>query len=541
MVNFSCKGVSRCFSVSDTWGDGAVINIGELATKPAILAPHRPALIDPQRGISRSFGQLADRSEALARALTGPLGAGFHHRVAALSQNCIELFELYLACAKSGSLLFPLNWRFSASQVAQALTDAEPTVVFFESDLRSVIDEIRGEVPAAHWVEWSPGKDSDYEEVLARISADRADYWLPKPGSLLHEPYLAVSTGGTTGIPKSAVHTQNTYGACTIDYMAAARICETDAYLSLGQLFHVVGYMPLAYLAAGRPVVVANFDAEALLDIIVEEGISGFFAIATMLPRLINAAKRKGIDPSSIRQVEYGGAPTAEEVIREATEVFDADLLQAWGMTEFGPGTYLGPASHRRALAGERPELLRSCGKAALLSTVAILGDDGSPVPQDGKSMGEVCHRGPNNMISYWNKPGETADVLRDGWIHTGDGGAWDADGHIYIVDRLKSMIISGGENVFPAEVERALGNHPEIAEVVVVGVADREWGEVIKAVVVRAPGSQLESRDVSAFVEGELGSYKKPRIVEFVDELPMTPTGKVNRKLLSESGPRLT
>ena len=150
--------------------------------------------------------------------------------------------------------------------------------------------------------------------------------------------------------------------------------------------------------------------------------------------------------------------------------------------------------------------------------------------------MGEVCHRGPNNMIGYWNRPDETAEVLRDGWIHTGDGGAWDEEGHIYIVDRLKSMIITGGENVFPAEVERSLGNHPEVAEVVVVGVPDKDWGEVIKAVVVRAQGSHLSAADVSTYIEQELGSYKKPRIVEFLAELPMTPTGKVNRKLLSET-----
>jgi long-chain acyl-CoA synthetase len=513
-----------------------VINIGELVTKPAVLAPSAPALIDPQRAVSRSFGDLYSRSERLAKMLSGHLGAGLGGRVAALSQNCIELFELYLACAKSGTLLFPLNWRFSSAQVAQALRDAGPSVVLYESDLRTVVEEIQSGLDVEHWIEWSSGQDSEYEQLLKGASLELDSIRLPEPGLLLHEPYLAVSTGGTTGIPKSGVHTQYSYGACSVDYLAAARIAETDIYLMLGQLFHVVGYMPLAYLASGRPVVVANFEAESLLEIIKDERVSGFFAIATMLPRLINAAKAKGLDPSSIRQVEYGGAPTAEEVIRDATQVFESDLMQAWGMTEFGPGTYLGPESHRRALRGENPGLLRSCGKAALFSTVAILGEDGQLVPQDGRTMGEVCHRGPNNMIGYWNRPDETAEVLRDGWIHTGDGGAWDEEGHIYIVDRLKSMIITGGENVFPAEVERSLGNHPEVAEVVVVGVPDKDWGEVIKAVVVRAQGSHLSAADVSTYIEQELGSYKKPRIVEFLAELPMTPTGKVNRKLLSET-----
>ena len=181
-----------------------------------------------------------------------------------------------------------------------------------------------------------------------------------------------------------------------------------------------------------------------------------------------------------------------EEVIRDAAMLFDSDLLQAWGMTEFGPGTYLGPEAHRRAFAGDCPELLRSCGKAALLSTVAILDEDGKPVPRDSQTMGEICHRGPNNMLSYWNKEAETESVMRNGWIYTGDGGTWNEEGYIFIVDRIKSMIISGGENIFPAEVERLLGNHPDIAEVVVIGVPDAEWGEVVKAVIVRSPGANL-------------------------------------------------
>jgi acyl-CoA synthetase (AMP-forming)/AMP-acid ligase II len=170
------------------------------------------------------------------------------------------------------------------------------------------------------------------------------------------------------------------------------------------------------------------------------------------------------------------------------------------------------------------------------LSTVAVLDNDGEPVPQDSETFGEICHRGPNTMSGYWNKPDETADLLRGGWLHTGDGGSWDEEGYIFIVDRIKSMIISGGENIFPGEIERALGNHPAIAEVVVVGVRDPDWGEVVKAVVVPAPGASLTEADVARYAEAELGSYKKPRIVEFVDQLPMTPTGKINRKLLQEA-----
>jgi len=520
-----------------------MMNLAELATKTARQSPKAPALIDPVLGLSRSFGELDRRTGMLARALGGGLDAGPGKRVAALARNSLQLFELYLACARSGTLLFPLNWRFSTGQVKEALEDAEPTVVFYEADFRPVIDEIRADARAdlkvEAWIEWSSGPGDDgYEALLAETGRSAtAGLVLPDPATLLDQPYLAISTGGTTGIPKSAVHTQRSYGACALNYLAAARIAEDDVYLMLGQMFHVVGYMPLAYLALGQPVViVTDFDAPACVEIIGAERVSGFFAIATMLPRLIAATRAAGRPVPSVRQVEYGGAPMGEEVIRDAADTFGADLLQAWGMTELGPGTYLGPESHRRALAGERPELLRSCGRAALLSTVAVLDDDGVPVPQDSVTFGEICHRGPTTMTGYWNKPDETAELLRGGWLHTGDGGTWDGDGHIFIVDRIKSMIISGGENIFPGEIERTLGNHPGIAEVVVVGVRDPEWGEVVKAVVVPAPGASLSEADVARYVEAELGSYKKPRLVEFVAALPVTPTGKVNRKLLQEA-----
>lgn len=511
-----------------------MINLAGMAEGFASRNTGTAALIDPQSGITRTFGDLSRRTGLLSAALFDVLGVRPGTRVAALSRNSPELVELYLACARTGALLFPLNWRFSAAQIADALRDAAPAVVFYEAEFVHVLAPVRGQIDAT-WIEWATAKDTEYEDLLARVSSRTDDIRpnLPDPASLVHQPYLAVSTGGTTGIPKSAVHSQYGYGACTLDYLAAARIADTDVYLMLGQFFHVIGYMSLAYLLRGRPVVITNFEADGMLSLIRAEKVSGFMAIATMLPRLISAFEKDPAPTPSVRLVEYGGAPMGADTIRQAGEAFGADLLQAWGMSEFGPGSYLGPEEHRRALSGERPELLRSCGNAALLSTLAVQDDQGRPVPRDGKTMGELCHRGPNNMISYWNKPHETAELTRDGWIHTGDGATWDEDGFFYIVDRIKSMIISGGENIFPSEVERCLGDHPEIAEVAVLGIPDAHWGEIVKAVVVRTEGSTLTEEQVAKYVGEHLASYKKPRVVQFMDELPMTPTGKVNRKLL--------
>jgi acyl-CoA synthetase (AMP-forming)/AMP-acid ligase II len=517
-----------------------LLSLAELAQRSAQINPGAPALIDPKLGLSMSFSTLDRRSELLALAVRNRLGIDVGGRIAVLSRNSTEFVELYLASAKAGTMLFPLNWRFSVSQTLEALVDAEPDAVFFDHEFRPIVDELRNKIEIGAWVEFAPGQDSEYEELLQTIEglSESAKGTLPNSADLIHLPYLAVATGGTTGIAKSAVHSQYSYSACMLDYLSASRIADSDIYMMLGQFFHVIGYMPLAYLALGRPAVIMDFDADDCLTVIEQERVSGFMAIATMLPRLINALQTRGSDVSSIRVVEYGGAPMGEEVIRDAATLFNAGLLQAWGMSEFGPGTYLTPPSHQRALSGERPELLRSCGRATLLSTVAVLDQDGVPVPRDSTTMGEICHRGPNNMISYWNKPEETAALMRDGWIRSGDGAVWDEEGYFFIIDRIKSMIVSGGENIFPAEIERTLANHPDVAEVIVLGVPDPEWGEVLKAVIVRAPGTTLETSDVTSYVEAKLGSYKRPRIVEFLSELPMTPTGKVNRKLLRETPP---
>ena len=512
-----------------------MINLATMAEGFTVRNPAAPALIDPVSGTTRTFGNLARRTGQLAAALYEVLGVRPGTRVAALSRNSLEMVELYLACARTGALLFPLNWRFSAEQVTEALRDATPAVVFYEAEVADVIVGVRDQVDAT-WIEWETAKDTAYEDLLARVAsaADDIQRQLPDPAALVHQPYLAVSTGGTTGIPKSAVHSQYSYGAATLDYLSVARIAETDVYLMLGQFFHVIGYMTLAYLLVGRPVVITNFEAGGILSLIRQEKISGFHAIATMLPRMVAEFERDPGPTPSVRLVEYGGAPMGADTIRQAGELFQAGLVQSWGMTEFGPGAYLGPEAHRLALTGQRPELLRSCGTKALLSDTQVLDPDGHPVPRDGKTMGELCHRGPNNMIEYWNKPEETAELMRGGWVHTGDAATWDEDGFFFIVDRIKSMIISGGENIFPSEVERCLSDHPEIAEVVVVGTPDKEWGEVVKAVIVRTPGSALTADQVTAYVSERLASYKKPRVVQFMDKLPMTPTGKVNRKLLA-------
>lgn len=512
-----------------------MLNLAQWTTKAAHADPEGIALIEPHLKITRTFAELEDRTVLLAQAMTGPLGAGLGARVVAFGRNSLEFVELYIACAWSGTVLFPLNWRQSSSLNQSALQDCQPRVVFYDEEFSAEVDELRPFAPGAEWIMWSPGNDSPYEQLLSRAAAGRADLpALPDPTSLLHEPYLAVSTGGTTGIPKAAVHSQYTYGGNLVNYLAAQRIDESDVFMMLGQFFHVTGYMPFAHLAMGRPVVITNFDAEETVRVINDHGVTTFFCIATMLPRMVEVLRASDITTPSVRLVGYGGARMGEEVIRAAGSYFDADLVQIWGMSEFGTGTILGPDAHRRAFSGESPGLLRSCGRSGLITDVKVIDLEGDLVPQDGRTVGELCHRGPNNMLHYFNKPTETSDLVHDGWVHSGDGATWDAQGYIYIADRIKNMIISGGENIFPAEIERVIANIPGVAEVSVVGAPHEEWGEIVRAVVVTRHES-VTSELVVATVERELGNYRRPRIVTFVDELPMTPTGKVNLRAVRE------
>lgn len=508
-----------------------MLNLAQWVSQVARRTPDAPAVIDPILGVRRSFRELVARTYALASVLKDDLDLGVGGRVAVFGRNSPEFVDLYLAAAASGTILFPLNWRQTITKNSVALRDCDPAVVIYDTEFKDAAEELAASGPSGiRWIPMSPGGSSELEDLIGRaLERSPSAGNLPTPESLLDEPYLAVSTGGTTGSMKSAVHSQRSYAANVLNYLTAQGINESDVFLMLGQFYHVTGYMALAHLVMGRPVVVTNFEADATLDIILAEDVTTFFCIATMLPRLIASLKRRATVTPSVRLIGYGGAPMAGSVIREAAELFDSDLVQIWGMSEHGSSTILGPQAHRRALSGEQPHLLGSCGRAALLSDIAVLDQDGNEVPRDRTTVGELCHRGENDMLYYWNLPEETAALRRDGWTLSGDAATWDGDGYCYIVDRIKRMIISGGENMFPAEIERVIAALPAVAEVAVVAAPDAEWGEVVRAVVVLHDGQRVSPDEIRTAVETQLGSYKKPRIVDFVDALPMTPTGKID------------
>ncbi len=298
---------------------------------------------------------------------------------------------------------------------------------------------------------------------------------------------------------------------------------------------HIPIVLAMNYLTRGRPVVLLTFEPRNTLAVIEQERVSGFLGVTTMLNYLLAVDDLESYDLSSLRIVQYGGGPMGEEVVREALQRLPCDLQQGYGQTEGGTMTFLSPQVHRDAVAGIAPHRLRSCGREALLSTVRVVDEEDRPVARDGGTIGEIVTRSDANMLRYWNRPEETAATLRDGWIHTGDLATWDDDGFVYIKDRKKEMIISGGENIYPAQVENALYRHPAVLEVAVIGVPDDTWGEAVKALVVVKPGMQVTGEELIAVAREQLASYMKPRSVEFVEELPKSPTGKVLKRELRD------
>jgi fatty-acyl-CoA synthase len=343
-------------------------------------------------------------------------------------------------------------------------------------------------------------------------------------------------TSGTTGRPKGAVLTQR--AVCANIHQSALNFAcgPGERALVVAPLYHaaasIVSFTTVA--AGGSLFMQEDFDPRRVVHALAEERI----ALALLVPAMIqfclvavpDVAERRYPE---LRRIVYGASPIAEETLRAAARAFRCEFLQGYGMTETtAVATHLSPADHRRALDGE-PGLLASAGRAILGTELRIADAEGRELATG--ATGEILVRGPQLMRGYWNLPDATREALRDGWMHTGDAGRLDAEGYLYIQDRVKDMIVSGGENVYPREVEDVLYQHPAVAEAAVIGVPDDAWGETVKAIVVLRPGAEVASEELVAFCRERLAGYKRPRSIDFAPALPRNPSGKVLKRELRE------
>ena len=508
------------------------MNIGNIPAKTARLDPAREAIIDVHSGRRINYGDLDQRVRRLANALVGELGLAKGERVAILSRNCIEYLEVFYACARVGLIAQPLNWRLGEPELARILADGDPAALVFSDEYLELGSRLQTPAGIRHKLAWGEASDGSYETLVSG-SSDRE----PDPEGVHggHDPVLILYTGGTTGESKGALHTHHSLFMGMLNQTVAERIVPTDVYMLTGQMFHIPVALAMNYQAHGCPLVLINFEAKLALEVIQREKVTAFLGVTTMLNWMMAVENFADYDLSSLRNIQYGGGPMPRSVVAAALDAFPCTLIQGYGQTEGMTMSFLSQEDHLKAIAGDHGERLASCGREGFVTGIKLVDDAGNEVPRDGASPGEIIIRSEANMVGYWRRPDLTEATIRDGWMYTGDVAMWDEDGYIFIVDRAKDMIISGGENIYSTQVEAAIHQHPAVLESAVFGVPDAEWGEAVKAVVVLKPGASATEAEIIAAASEHLASYQKPKSVDFVDSLPKAPTGKILKRALRD------
>jgi acyl-CoA synthetase (AMP-forming)/AMP-acid ligase II len=509
------------------------VNIGYIPLKSALRSADSEALIDIPNKRRMTFGELEERVCRLANGLTTFLGVKKGDRVAVLSKNCIEYMEIFFACARVGLICQPLNWRLGEQELLQIIEDASPSILMCSEDYCKLSERLTATIQINKLLAFNHGSESSYELLLRDSSPT-------EPAEAKHvgdeDPVMILYTGGTTGRSKGALHSHKSVYMGMLNQTVAERVVPTDVYMLTGQMFHIPIVLAINYMSHGCPVVLINFEAKLALEVIQSEKVSAFLGITTMLNWMMAVDNFEQYDLSSLRNIQYGGGPMPPEVVKAALKSFPCTLIQGYGQTEGTTMSFLSQEDHSSSTAGENPERLASCGREGYVTSIRIVDPEGNSLPKDGESIGEIIVKSEANMIGYWQQPELTSETIKDGWMWTGDLAVWDYAGYIYIVDRAKDMIISGGENIYSAQVEAAIHQHPAVLESAVIGIPSNKWGESVHAVVVLKPGKTASEDEIIAAAKNHLASYQKPQSVEFVDSLPKAPTGKILKRDLRDS-----
>ena len=485
---------------------------------------------DRQR-LWKEVGQRVPRAASGLRGLEIRDGA----TVAVLAMNSDRYLELFFAVPWAGGVLAPLNIRWSEKENAFALNDCEAAVLCVDDAFLDQVPALLRDAPRLKALVYlgdgeTPEGMTSYEDLIE----DHAP--IEDTGRADEDLYAIFYTGGTTGMPKGVAMSHRALGYGSISYLSLLPSVEELSFLYIGGFFHFSGASAVFYITmtGGKHVVLPKFDPLPVMQAISTHRVTNMVMVPTMVSMLLNHPDFEKYDLSSLRTCIYGGSPMPEALMAEAARKLPGwEFYQIYGMTETcGFATMLRWRDH--VFSGPRASRIRSCGQPAPGFEVKVVSPEGELMPPG--QLGEIAIRSDFLMSGYLNRPDQTAEVLRDGWMHSGDAGYLDEDGFLYVADRVKDMIVTGGENVFSIEVERALYKHPSVREAAVIGIPSEEWGEAVHAVVVPRPGANISAEALIAHCRELIGAYKCPKSVEFREEpLPVTPVGKVRKNVLRD------
>lgn len=505
-------------------------NIGSLLTRQANRSRGLEAVVSVEQGLRITYLELNRRANEIA---SGMLAKGITkgERVAFLLMNGIEFVEAYFAAAKIGAVVVPLNWRLTPDELEFIVKDSGSSALIYGSELDGTVNLLyQRTTPVRMWIRVGesnsrPRFAENYETALRRTSATEPDITTADDDLL-----FIMYTSGTTGFPKGVMHTHETMLWASLTWNMTIDMRHRDRQLIVLPLFHIGGLSPLtaAFHRGQTVVLMRSAEAEAIIQTIAREKITITHIVTTILRRLLLVSPSDQHNCSTLRWIIAGGEAVSPDLIRRGAEV-GIEVLQDYGLTEAcGPATIISSEDAIRK-AG-------SSGQADIHTEVRVVDKAGRQVEME--EIGELLVRGRHVMKGYWNLPKATAEAIRDGWLYTGDLATMDKDGCIYIRDRKKDMIVSGGENIYPAELERVLQAHPKVKEVAVIGQPSEKWGESPAAILVTKEDENLSADEVIAYCRGKLAGYKVPRRVEFVREIPRTPSGKIQKHLLRKQFP---